>query len=111
MTERELAQATRRAGQPFTLNQDMRTRIRLDAEVKVRAGLLMAEIARLKEVKVTNDDIEKGYGELAEQTGKNVAKVKAEYRDPKRREMLVAMILEDKILDLLEGAASVTEKD
>jgi trigger factor len=111
MTERELAQATRRAGQPFSLNQDMRTRIRLDAEVKVRAGLLMAEIARLKEIKVTNDDIEKGYGELAEQTGKNVAKVKAEYRDPKRREMLIAMILEDKILDLLEGAAAITEKD
>ena len=111
MTERELAQATRRSGQAFNLTQDMRTRIRMDAEVKVRAGLLMAEIARIKEIKVTNDDIEKGYVELAEQTGKNVAKVKAEYRDPKRREMLIAMILEDKILDLLEGAAVTTETE
>ena len=111
MTQRELQQATRRTGPQFNLNQDMRNRIRVDAEVKVRAGLLMAEIARIKEVKVNNDDIEKGYVELAEQTGKNVAKVKAEYRDPKRREMLIAMILEDKILDILESAATITEKE
>jgi trigger factor len=83
--------------------------VRLDAEMKVRAGLVMAEIARIKEVKVTEADIEKGYEELAEQTGKNVAKVKAEYRDPKKRELLIGMILEDKILDIIEAAAKVTE--
>jgi hypothetical protein len=80
-----------------------------DSEMKVRAGLLMAEIAKLKEVRVTEADIEKGYEELAEQTGKNVAKVKAEYRDAKKREMLIGMILEDKILDLVEGAAKITD--
>ncbi len=58
---------------------------------------------------INDEDIEKGYAELAEQTGKNVAKVKAEYRDPKRREVLLSMILEDKIHDILEGAAKVTE--
>jgi trigger factor len=79
--------------------------------MKVRAGLIMAEIARLKQVQVTEQDIEKGYGELAEQTGKNVAKVKAEYRDAKKREMLIGMILEDKILDLVEGAAKITETE
>jgi trigger factor len=36
--------------------------------------------------------------------------VKAEYRDAKKREMLVGMILEDKILDMLESAAKVTEE-
>ncbi len=71
----------------------------------------MAEIAKTKQVKVDNDDIEKGYVELAEQTGKNVNKVKAEYRDPKKREMLIAMILEDKILDMLEGAAKIEDVD
>lgn len=110
-TERELLQSARRAGQRLDANADLRARIRADAEVKVRAGLLMAEIAKIKTIKVEADDIEKAYGELAEQTGKNVAKVKADYRDPKKREMLLAMILEDKILDLLEGAAKVTETD
>ncbi|NUP12198.1 MAG: trigger factor [Polyangiaceae bacterium] len=110
-TERELLQSARRAGQRLDATPDLRARVRADAEIKVRAGLLMAEIAKIKAIKVDNDDIEKGYGELAEQTGKNVAKVKAEYRDPKKREMLIAMILEDKILDLLENAAKVTEED
>ncbi|MFO0616028.1 MAG: trigger factor [Polyangiaceae bacterium] len=109
LTERELIQNARRQGQRADSSPEFRARVRADSEMKVRAGLLMAEIAKEKSVKVEEADIEKGYAELAEQTGKNVNKVKAEYRDPKKREMLVAMILEDKILDLLEGAATITE--
>ena len=109
VTEREFAQAARRAGQRFDLTQEVHQRVLADAEVKVRAGLLMAEIARVQQIKIGDADLEKGYTELAAQTGKNVAKVKAEYRDPKKREMLLAMILEDKILDMLEGAAKTTE--
>lgn len=109
MTERELVADARKRGQRLDPNPEFRARVRVDAEMKVRAGLLMAEIAKAKEVKVTEDDIEKGYVELAEQTGKNVAKVKAEYRDAKKREMLIGMILEDKILDLVENAAKITE--
>lgn len=108
VTEREFAQAARRAGQRFDLTQEVHQRVLADAEVKVRAGLLMAEIARVKQIKIGDADLDKGYAELAAQTGKNVAKVKAEYRDPKKREMLLAMILEDKILDMLEGAAQVS---
>lgn len=109
MAEQELLATARRQGQRIELNADIRARVRLDSEMKVRAGLVMAEIAKAKEVKVTEADIEKGYGELAEQTGKNVAKVKAEYRDPKKRELLIGMILEDKILDLIEAAAKITD--
>jgi len=109
MTERELIATARRQGQRLDATSDFRARVRADAEMKVRAGLLMAEIAKAKEIKVTEEDIEKGYEELAEQTGKNVAKIKVEYRDPKKREMLIGMILEDKILDLIEGAAKVSE--
>jgi trigger factor len=111
MTERELTAQARRKGQRFDVNADLRARVRADAELKVRAGLLMAEIAKAKAVKVSEEDIEKGYAELAEQTGKNVAKVKAEYRDQKKREMLIGMILEDKILDLIESAAKVSESE
>lgn len=109
ITERELMATARRQGQRIDPTAEIRGHIRTDAEMKVRAGLLMAEIAKAKEVKVTDADIEKAYEELAEQTGKNVAKVKAEYRDPKKREMLVGMVLEDKILDLIEAAAKITE--
>jgi trigger factor len=109
LTERELLQQARRAGQRLDAGGDFKARVRADAEMKVRAGLLMAEIAKAKSVQITPEDIEKGYHELAEQTGKNVAKVKAEYRDQKKQEMLLGMIMEDKILDLIEAAAKVSE--
>lgn len=108
-SEREIMALSRRQGGPSTITPEMRQRLRLDAEVKVRAGLVMAEIAKTREIKVTEQDMEKAYVELAEESGKNVAKIKAEYRDQKKREMLIGMILEDKILDLIEGAATITD--
>lgn len=107
VTERELIQNARRMGQKVDPNAELRARVRADAEMKVRAGLLMAEIAKAKSLMLSDEDIEKGYAELAEQTGKNVNKVKAEYRDPKKQEMLRGMILEDKILDVIEAAAKI----
>jgi trigger factor len=109
LTERELLQTARRQGQRVEPNAELRARVRADAEMKVRAGLLMAEIAKAKSLTLTEDDIEKGYAELAEQTGKNVNKVKAEYRDQKKQEMLRGMILEDKILDVIEAAAKLSD--
>ena len=72
------------------------TRIHADAEKKVRAGLLMAAIARKQEMKVTEEDIESGLqSSWRKQTGKNVAKLKAEYREKQKRDILIGMILED----------------
>jgi trigger factor len=110
MTQRELAMIAQMTGQSLD-DPQMQERLRVDAEVKVRAGLLMAEIAKDKEIKVTDEDLEKGYEELAQQSGKNVAKIKAEYREKQKRDMLVGMILEDKVLDLIEGAAKITEAE
>ena len=38
-----------------------------------------------------------------------MARVKAEYRDKQKRDMLVGMILEDKVLTLMENAASISK--
>jgi trigger factor len=110
LTEQEIAEQARREGTPFTMNDDLRARVGLDAEIKVRAGLLMAAIAKEQQVKVTDQDIEQAYTELAEQTGKNVARLKAEYRDPRKREVLLGMILEDKVLKILQEKATLTEE-
>jgi trigger factor len=98
-------------GQPFTRQQfdSIRDRMTADAETKVRAGLLMAAIARKHEMKVTEEDIENGLQELAQETGKNVAKLKAEYREKQKRDILIGMILEDKILTFVEGKSKITE--
>lgn len=111
LMEQEVAMQARRASAKFTREQaqNLIAALHADAERKVRAGLLMAAIAKKHEFKVTDEDIEKAYVELAEETGKNVAKVKAEYRDAQKRQILIGMILEDKILDFLESKAKVSD--
>ena len=108
---REVDAQARRMNQRFTQQQvlDLRARIAADAEKKVRAGLLMAAIARKNGFQVNDADIEKGLQELAQETGKAVAKLKVEYRDPNKRNMLIGMILEDKILDFLEAKSKITD--
>jgi trigger factor len=109
--EQEIVQSARRLGQRVTQEEldGMKDKVRADAERKVRAGLLMAAIAKKLDMKVTDDDIEKGLAELAEDTGKNIAKLRVEYRDKSKRDMLVGMILEDKILDHIESKSKVTD--
>jgi|RhiMethySRZTD1v2_1073278.scaffolds.fasta_scaffold66544_2 trigger factor len=110
ITEQEiLGRARSQGGNVTGLGDDLRSKVIADAEVKVRAGLLMAEIAKKEGIKIGDEDIEKGLAELAEQSGKNIAKVRAEYRDAKRREMLIGMILENKVLDIIEAKAKIEE--
>ena len=111
MMEQEFAMQVRRFNQRFTQAQadSVLGQIRIDAEKKVRAGLVMAAIAKKNEFKVTEEDIEKGLLELSEETGKNVNKLRVEYREKQKRDVLVGMILEDKILDFIEGKAKITD--
>ncbi len=111
LTEQEVISQARRQGQTgSTLGEELRAKIQQDSEVKVRAGLLMAEIAKSENIKIGDPEIEEGLKELAEQTGKNVARLRAEYSDPRRREMLVGMILENKVLDIIEGKAKIEDE-
>jgi trigger factor len=103
-------QQGRRQGQQIKVDDQLHGRVHADSEMKVRAGLLMAEIAKASQVKIDDADIEQGLVELAEQTGKQVAKLRAEYRDQKKREILIGMILEDKILDIIESKAKIVDE-
>ncbi len=111
MMEMELLQNARRMGQRPTQAdfQKIHDQVHADSEKKVRAGLLMAAIAQKLGIQVVDADIAKGIEELAAETGKNVAKVRAEYADPQRRQILIGMILEDKVLDVIEAKAKITE--
>ena len=105
--------SARRLGQRFTTEslEALQKQIRVDAERKVRAGLLMAAIAKKNEFKVTDEDLEKGMQELAAETGKNIAKLRVEYREKAKRDILIGMILEDKILDFLESKSKIVDGD
>jgi trigger factor len=109
--EQEVVMQARRAGQRVTQEQAqaLHHALHADAERKVRAGLLMAAIAKKNAFKVTDEDLEKGMQELAAETGKNVAKLRVEYREKSKRDILIGMILEDKILDFIEAKSKITE--
>jgi trigger factor len=109
LMEVELAQNARRAGQRVSQEDfaKVHDQIHADAEKKVRAGLLMAAIAKKLQITINDDDINKGIEEIAQQTGKNVAKVRAEYADPQRRQILIGMIIEDRVLDAIEAKANI----
>jgi len=111
ITEQEILARARSFGQQATgVGDELRAQIQGDSEVKVRAGLLMAEIAKKEAIQIGNDEIEEGLKELAEQTGKNVAKLRVEYRDQKKREMLIGMLLENKVLDIIEAKAKISDE-
>ncbi len=110
VTEQEILQRARSQGQRATgVGEELRGQIQQDSEVKVRAGLLMAEIAKAEGIQIGDAELEEGLKELAEQTGKNVAKLRVEYRDQKKREMLIGMILENKVLDIIEAKAKISD--
>lgn len=110
-SEAEIVYRARLQGQNVSgVGEALRESLRKDSEQKVRAGLIMAEIAKKEGLQIGNAEIEEGLKELAEQTGKNVAKLRAEYADPKKREMLVGMILENKVLDIIESKAKIAEE-
>lgn len=111
VTQQEILQRARAQGQTVTgLGAELKQKVQHDSEVKVRAGLLMAEIAKKEKLQIGNEQIEEGIKELAEQSGKNAAKLRVEYSDPKRREMLIGMILENKVLDIIEAKAKISDE-
>jgi trigger factor len=110
VTEQEILRQSRAQGRGHQLSQELRRSLIQDSEIKVRAGLLMAEIAKSKGLQIGQADIEEGLKGLAEQTGKNLAKVRAEYATQQKREMLVGMILENKVLDIIEEAAQIDQE-
>jgi len=110
LTEQEIVSRARSQGSEVSgLGEELRSQVKKDSEIKVAAGLLMAEIAKRESIKIGDEQIEEALKEMAEQTGKNVAKLRAEYRDQKRREMLVGMILENKVLDIIEAKAKIED--
>lgn len=110
VTEQEIVAQARAQGRSGQLGPEDRQRVSADAEIKVKAGLLMAEVAKDRGLKIGEAEIEEGLASLAEQTGKNIQKLRAEHRDPQKREMLVGMILENKVLDILEQEAEIEQQ-
>jgi trigger factor len=110
ITEQEiLSRARQQGGQVTGLGQELREQVQKDSELKVKAGLLMAEVAKKESLQIGDKELEEGLKELAEQSGKNIAKLRVEYREQSKREMLIGMILENKVLDIIQAKAKIEE--
>jgi trigger factor len=95
-------------GQQIEFGEEMQKDLRERAERKVRAGLLFGAIAKSENISVSEGDIEQKLTELAEKSGKHVAKVRAEYQGDKKR-TLELQVLEKKLLEYLVGRATIRD--
>lgn len=78
------------------------------AEAKVRSAILLGELCRREKIEVAPDEVEGKMREIAERTGKHIAKVRADHAGEKR-EALETQILEDKLIRYLLDHATITD--
>ncbi|MBN1655249.1 MAG: trigger factor [Deltaproteobacteria bacterium] len=96
------------AGLEATLDDETGNELRRRAERKVRGALLLGQIARDQKMEITDEDVEQRLEELAKLTGKHVAKLRADYSD-RMRENLVAEMMEEKLMAYLLSKATIRD--
>jgi trigger factor len=105
----EFVEFLRMIGQQPNLNEAMVGEMRGRAEQKVRAVLLLGELSRKEKIEVSPADVDARLKEIADKTGKHLAKVKVDYQGEKR-EQLESSILEQKLVDHLLGKAKISDE-
>jgi trigger factor len=96
-------------GQAPQVNDELIASLRSRAEEKVRAALLLGDLSRRESIAASAEEIDQQLLEIAQKSGKHIAKVKAEHQGEKR-EALETSILEAKLIAHLVAKAKITEK-
>jgi trigger factor len=104
----ELLQFQQMLGRPIPFDDAMHKELRTRAERKIQAVLVLAALAEQQKVTVSDDEVEAKLKEIADQGGKHIAKVRAEYQG-ERRETLHSQLLHNKLLEYLLSQATITE--
>ena len=108
MMMHEMAQFMQMAGQQGAPGADFFSGIEERAQRRVQAGLLLGSLARQEGIDVTEADVDAKFQEIADQTGKHVAKVRADYQEA-QRDALESQLLEEKVMALLTERAKINE--
>ncbi len=82
-----------------------------EAGREVKAAYIFDAIAEKEEIEVTDEDLEKRFEKIAEDTDRNVDQVKGVYQKDDSKSRLKEEILEDMVLDFLIDNADVTWED
>ncbi|MEM9074593.1 MAG: trigger factor [Myxococcota bacterium] len=75
---------------------------------RVKAGMLLGALARIEGIDVGDDAVEAKLQEMAEETGKHIAKLRVEYSG-ERGESLANSLLEEKLIGFLKTKATLEE--
>lgn len=94
--------------QPVNFSEATQDEFRRRADRKVRAGLLFKAIAKLESIEATPADMDERVLKLATESGKHVAKVRAEHKG-EQWQRLEIQVLEDKILAWLLERVTVED--
>ena len=78
------------------------------AEKRVKAGILLGALARQEDIDITADDLEAELQQIAEKSGKHIAKVRVDYKG-ERMEQLENSLLERKLMALLLARAEIVK--
>ena len=81
------------------------------AERRVRLGLLLAEIGKRSEIKLTEEEIRRAIMEQAQQYGPQGQQfLEFVQKNPQMQQQITAPLFEDKVVDYIFELAAVTEK-
>jgi len=90
---------------------ELREQYREIAERRVRLGLMLSEVGRVNNIKVTQDDLNRAMAEEARRYPGQERRVLEFYRENQQAmQNLQAPIFEDKVVDFILEVAKVTEK-
>ncbi len=104
----EMAQFMKMAGQQDAFGPEFFEGLEARAERRVRAGILLGAFAKQEHIHIHDEELEARFAEIAEQSGKNIAKVKADYQG-EQRDGLESQLLEEKIMKALLARATIKE--
>lgn len=104
----ELAQLMQLTGQRGAPGADFFAGLEERAKRRVQAGILLGSLARQEGIEVADADLDAKFHEIAERTGKHVAKVRADYQGT-QRDALESQLLEEKVMALLAERAKINE--
>ncbi|MBW2508713.1 MAG: trigger factor [Deltaproteobacteria bacterium] len=104
----EMAQFMQMAGQQGAPGADFFSGIEGRAKRRVQAGILLGSLARQENIEVTDADLDAKFQEIADRTGKHIAKVRADYQEA-QRDALQSQLLEEKVMALLTERAKINE--
>ncbi len=104
----EYLRLVQRTGQQLNDAEALIAETKRNAERRVRAALVLGAVATQQGIRVEAADLDKRLEEMAQRSGKHVAKLRAELSG-ERRESVESQILEAKLLEYLLGQATITE--